>query len=145
MADNQQNGPKSFMDILNDILVQKYGKKIVEYGEEPKNFHSLRDANGYVSYTGPCGDTMKIWVKIEADVIEDIGFQTDGCDCTRAVGSMLTEMVKGAKIAEALEVTPLQIDEALDGLPDDHKHCAVLARDALHKVIRSYQEQQPAQ
>ncbi len=140
MTESKQGQSKTFMEMLNDMLIQKYGKKIVELGSEPKNYHALSDANGYVSYTGPCGDTMKIWVKIKADVIEDIGFQTDGCDCTRAVGSILTEMVKGADIQKAMEITPLQIDEALDGLPDDHKHCAVLARDALHKVITGYLE-----
>ena len=140
MPDSKQEPPKTFMDILNDLLVQKYGKKIVEFGSDPKNYHALSDANGYVSYTGPCGDTMQIWVKITEDVIEDIGFRTNGCDCTRAVGSVLTEMVKGSQIQEAMEITPLQIDEALDGLPDDHKHCAILARDALHKAITDYLE-----
>ncbi len=140
MPDSKQEPPKTFMDILNDLLVQKYGKKIVEFGSDPKNYHALSDANGYVSYTGPCGDTMQIWVKITEDVIEDIGFRTNGCDCTRAVGSVLTEMVKGSQIQEAMEITPLQIDESLDGLPDDHKHCAILARDALHKAITDYLE-----
>lgn len=140
MTDSKQEQPKSFMDMLNDLLIQRYGKKIVEFGSEPKNYHKLNDANGYVSYTGPCGDTMQIWVKIADNVIEDVSFLTDGCDCTRAVGSMLTEMVKGGEIQKAMEITPLQIDEALDGLPDDHKHCAILARDALHKAITDYLE-----
>jgi len=139
--DNNQEQSKTFMELINDILIQKYGKKIVELGSEPKNYHSLPDANGYVSYTGPCGDTMKIWVKISNDVIEDIGFLTDGCDCTRAVGSILTEMSKGSTIQNAKDITPLQIDEALDGLPEDHKHCAILARDALKKAIQNYQEE----
>jgi len=144
MTDNKTEQPKSFMEMLNDLLIQKYGKKIVEHGSEPKNFHALSDANGYVSYTGPCGDTMKIWLKITDDTIENIGFQTDGCDCTRAVGSVLTEMVKGGSIEEAMEITPTRIEDALDGLPDDHKHCAILARDALQKAIQGYLDDREA-
>jgi nitrogen fixation NifU-like protein len=140
MTDSNQDQQKTFMDIFNDMLIQRYGRKIVELGSEPKNYHALGDANGHVSYTGPCGDTMEIWVKITEDVIQDISFRTNGCDCTRAVGSVLTEMAKGISIQKALEITPQDIDDALDGLPDDHKHCAILARDALHKAIKNYSD-----
>ncbi len=138
MNENKQNQAKTFMDLMNDILIDKYGKKIVELGSEPKNYHSLESANGYASYTGPCGDTMQIWVRIMENTIADISFRTNGCDCTRAVGSILTEMSKGITIQQALEITPSQIDLALDGLPEDHKHCAILARDTLHKAIDDY-------
>lgn len=139
-SDDNRKKTKSFMEMLEDILIEKYGRKIAELGSNPLNYHSINDANGFVSHTGPCGDTMKIWIKITDDTIEKIGFRTDGCDCTRATGSMLTEFAKGKKIQEALQITPIQIDNALDGLPEDHKHCAILARDALHKAIENYRE-----
>lgn len=137
---NSSEQQKGFMEIINDILIEKYGEKIVELGENPLNYHSLDDANGFVSFTGPCGDTMKMWVKITDDTIEDIGFRTNGCDCTRATGSMLTELVKGKKIDDALSISPEQIDIELGGLPEDHKHCALLAKKTLINAIENYKE-----
>ncbi len=114
------------------------GRKIVEFGSDPKNYHSLDSANGYASCTGTCGDTMQILVKIYDKIIADIGFRTDGCDSTRAAGSVLTELSKGLTMQQAREITPSQIDMALDGLPEDHKHCVVLTRETLHKAIDNY-------
>jgi|SRR5690554_187077 len=128
----------NFMKILEDILIQKYGEKIVNLGNNPLNYHSISDANGFAAYTGPCGDTMKIWIKITNNTIEKIGFLTDGCDCTRAVGSVLTKIVKGKKIQEASQITSYEIETELGGLPKDHKHCAVLAKDAFLKAIEKY-------
>lgn len=135
---NNAQEPKGFIEMLEDILIEKYGHKIVELGREPHNYHPIDDADAFASHTGPCGDTMKIWLKINGNTIEDIGFRTDGCDFTRSVGSILTDFAKGKEIQEALQITPLQIDDALGGLPDDHKHCAILAKDALHKAIENY-------
>ena len=140
MVSANKQEPKSFMEMLEEILIEKYGKIIVELGGNPRNYHEIADANGFTSLTGPCGDTVKIWIRAVGDTIEDIGFRTDGCDCTRATGSMLTEMVKGKKIEEALRITPQELDEALGGLPEDHKHCALLARNALHEAIENYSE-----
>ena len=137
---NNKQTTKSFMEILEERLIEKFGKKIVEYGNEPCNYHRITDANGYATYTGPCGDTMQVWIKVSQNVIEEIGFKTDGCGFTRAAGSVLTELAKGKQIEEALQITPLQVDNDLGGLPEDHKHCALLAKDALGKAIENYND-----
>jgi len=139
-AEETEELPKSFMDLLTEMLIKKYGKTIVEYGGNPRNYSPLDDANGYATYTGPCGDTMQMWVKITDDTIENIGFQTDGCDFTRAAGSMLTELAKGKSLPEALQISPIQVDIELGGLPEDHRHCALLARETFRRAVANWYE-----
>ncbi|MHC1720329.1 MAG: iron-sulfur cluster assembly scaffold protein [Clostridiaceae bacterium] len=121
-------------------MVQKYGEIIVDHLNNPRNYEALEGANGYVSFTGPCEDVMKIWIRVINNVIEEITFRSNGCEITRATGSVLTELVKGKKISEALKITPLHIESALGGLPEDHYHSAILVIDALHKVIENFEE-----
>lgn len=129
---------KSFSEIMKEIMVEKYGETIVNMGENPENYGPLDCWNGYTSYTGACGDTMEIWLNIIEGEIVNIGFLTNGCTCTRATGSFLTEKVKNKKIQDAIMITPLQIDKELGGLPEDHKHCASLAKNTLIKAILNY-------
>jgi nitrogen fixation NifU-like protein len=135
-----ENGSLSFMEMIEKILLERYGETIVDHVKNPRNNQLIEDANGYTSFEGACEDIMEIWVKVVDDIIEEIAFRSNGCDITQATGSMLTEMVKGKEIPEALKINPLQIDDALGGLPEDHTHCAALARDALHKAIENYKE-----
>lgn len=134
----KDNVSLSFMEMVEKIMVEKFGETIVDFANNPRNYHRIEDANGYISYTGPCGDTMKIWIRIKGDFIEDIGFHTNGCEFTKAAGSMLTVLVKGKEIREALNITSSQIETELGGLPEDHKHCALLAKDSLHKAVENY-------
>jgi len=85
-----------------------------------------------------CGDIMKIYLKIENDVIVDVKFNTFGCGSAIASSSMATEMIKGAKVSEALELTNKAVVEALDGLPPAKVHCSVLAEEAVKKAIKDY-------
>lgn len=132
----------SFMDLVEKIMLENYGEIIFDQIKNPRNNQPVEDSNGFIAFTGPCGDTMKIWLKIVNDTIEEIGYRSIGCDITQAVGSMLTEMVKGKKIADAQKITPKEINDALGGLPEDHSHCALLAQLTLQKAIENYRQNQ---
>ncbi|GFP20860.1 nitrogen fixation protein NifU and related proteins, partial [Candidatus Hakubella thermalkaliphila] len=89
-----------------------------------------------------CGDLMKITIKVEEDVIKDIKFKTFGCGAAVATSSMVTEMVKGKSIDEALKISNKTVAEALGGLPAQKMHCSNLAADALHRAIEDYHKRQ---
>ncbi len=129
-----------FMQMIEKIKLETYGETIMDHINNPRNFDVLKDSDAYVSYDGECGDLMQMWVKVKEDVITDISFCSDGCEITIAVGSMLTELVKGKEIKEAVKITPTDIMEALGGVPDDHYHSVVLAKDVFDKVIQNYRE-----
>jgi nitrogen fixation NifU-like protein len=118
-----------------------YSEKVMEHFRNPRNVGEIPDANG-VGEVGnaACGDIMKIYLKIEEDVIEDVKFQTFGCGSAIATSSMVTEMVKGKSLADAEQVTNKAVAEALDGLPPAKMHCSNLAADALHAAIKDYRE-----
>ncbi|MGE5582796.1 MAG: Fe-S cluster assembly scaffold protein NifU [Bacillota bacterium] len=116
-----------------------YTDKVMDHFQNPRNVGEIPDADG-VGEVGNavCGDIMKIYLRIEDDRIQDIKFKTFGCGAAIATSSMVTEMVKGKTVAEALEITNKAVAEALDGLPPQKMHCSNLAADALHKAIEDY-------
>ena len=120
-----------------------YSDKVMDHFTNPHNVGELADANG-VGEVGnsKCGDIMKIFMKIENDVIEDISFKTFGCGAAVATSSMATEMVKGKTIKEALSLTNKAVAEALDGLPAVKMHCSVLAEQGIKAAIQNYYERQ---
>lgn len=120
-----------------------YSDKVMEHFTNPRNVGELADANG-VGEVGnsKCGDIMKIYMKIEDDVISDISFKTFGCGAAVATSSMATELVKGKTIEEALELTNKAVAEALDGLPPVKMHCSVLAEQGIKAAIQDYYERQ---
>ena len=87
-----------------------------------------------------CGDIMKIYLKIENDIIKDVKFETFGCGSAIASSSMATEMIKGKSIHEAMQLTNKAVAEALDGLPAHKLHCSVLAEEAIKKALQDYYE-----
>ena len=105
----------------------------------PRNVGTIDDADG-VGEVGnaKCGDIMKIYLKIENDIIEDVKFETFGCGSAIASSSMATEMIKGKSIHEALELTNKAVAEALDGLPAHKMHCSVLAEEAIKNALKDY-------
>lgn len=117
-----------------------YTEKVMDHFTNPRNVGELEDAAG-VGEVGnaTCGDIMRISIQVENDIITDVKFKTFGCGAAVATSSMVTEMVKGKTIAEALEITNKAVAEALDGLPPAKMHCSNLAADALHKAIEDYQ------
>jgi nitrogen fixation NifU-like protein len=118
-----------------------YTDKVMDHFQNPRNVGEIENASG-VGEVGnaTCGDIMKIYLKIEDERIIDIKFKTFGCGAAIATSSMVTEMVKGKTIPEALEITNKAVAEALDGLPPQKMHCSNLAADALHKAIEDYQQ-----
>lgn len=118
-----------------------YNEKVVEHFNNPRNVGELADADA-VGETGSfkCGDTMKLYIKVEKDRIVDVRFQTYGCGAAIASSSMLTEMVKGKTLEEALKITNQDVADALGGLPPLKLHCSNLAADALHNAITEYRK-----
>lgn len=120
-----------------------YSDKVMEHFTNPRNVGELPDANGIGEVgNAKCGDIMKIYLKVENDVITDISFKTFGCGAAVATSSMATELVKGKTITEALEITNKAVAEALDGLPAIKMHCSVLAEQAIKAAIQNYYERQ---
>ena len=116
-----------------------YSKKVMEHLANPHNVGEISDPSGVGKVGNPvCGDVMHLFIKVENNVISDIKFKTFGCGAAIATSSMVTDMVKGKTIEEALKVTNKAVAEALDGLPPVKMHCSVLAEDALKSAIDDY-------
>ena len=98
----------------------------------------MQDADGFARVTGPCGDTMEIWLKVNGDTIINASFITDGCGTSIASGSMVTEMTKSKHISDAQKTTQQDVLDALGGLPQESEHCALLAANTLKAAIRDY-------
>ncbi len=120
-----------------------YSEKVMDHFSNPRNVGEIEDANA-VGQVGnaKCGDIMKIYMKIENDIITDVKFKTFGCGAAVATSSMATEMVKGKTIKEALSLTNKAVMEALDGLPPAKVHCSVLAEEAINAAIADYYKRQ---
>ncbi|KJR48550.1 Iron-sulfur cluster assembly scaffold protein [Desulfosporosinus sp. I2] len=120
-----------------------YTEKVMDHFTNPRNVGELENANG-VGEVGnaKCGDIMRIYLDIEGDIIKDVKFKTFGCGAAVATSSMVTEMVKGKTIDEALVISNAAVAEALGGLPETKMHCSNLAADALHKAIEDYRNKQ---
>lgn len=117
----------------------QYSTKVMEHFANPHNVGEIPDADG-VGYVGNpvCGDIMQLYIKVEDDVITDAKFKTFGCGAAIATSSMVTDMVKGRTIDEALKISNRAVAEALDGLPPVKMHCSVLAEEALASAIDDY-------
>lgn len=116
-----------------------YSEKVMDHFQNPRNVGKIEDADG-VGEVGnaKCGDIMKIYIKVENDIIVDVKFNTFGCGSAIASSSMATEMIKGKPVAEALDITNKAVVEALDGLPPQKVHCSVLAEEAIKAAIEDY-------
>ena len=116
-----------------------YSEKVMDHFTNPRNVGKIDDADG-VGEVGnaKCGDIMKIYLKIENDIIADVKFNTFGCGSAIATSSMATEMIKGKPITEALKLSNKAVVEALDGLPPAKIHCSVLAEEAVKAAVKDY-------
>jgi nitrogen fixation NifU-like protein len=122
-----------------------YSELVMEHFRNPRNMGSIENADGIGEVGNPqCGDMMRITIKVKDDVLEDIKFQTLGCGAAVATSSMVTEMAKGKKLAEALTITNKAVAEALGGLPDAKLHCSNLAADGLRAAIDDYRARHTA-
>lgn len=111
----------------------------MDHFSNPRNVGEIQEADGIGEVGNPvCGDIMKIYLKIEKDIIIDVKFKTFGCGAAIATSSMATELIKGKRIEEALDLTNKAVVEALDGLPPVKLHCSVLAEGAVKSAIVDY-------
>jgi len=115
-----------------------YSDTVIDHAMNPRNLGDMPDADGFARVTGPCGDTMEIWLKVKNDNIYQATFLTDGCGTSIASGSMVTEMARGKGVNEARKFTQRDVLDALGGLPEESEHCALLAANTLRAAIRDY-------
>jgi len=116
-----------------------YSSKVMEHFRHPRNVGEMENPDGVGSVGNPvCGDIMELYIKVENDTIVDAKFQTFGCGAAIATSSMVTEMIKGAKLEDAMKISNHEVAEALGGLPKQKMHCSVLAEEALQKAIDDY-------
>lgn len=116
-----------------------YSEKVMDHFTNPRNVGKIEDADGIGEVgNARCGDIMKIYLKIDNDIITDVKFNTFGCGSAIASSSMATELIKGKPLSQALELTNKAVAEALDGLPAHKMHCSVLAEEAIRAAIKDY-------
>ena len=116
-----------------------YSEKVMDHFKNPRNVGTIENADGIGEVgNAKCGDIMKIYLKIDNDIITDIKFETFGCGSAIASSSMATELIKGKPVTDALKLTNKAVAEALDGLPPHKMHCSVLAEEAIASAIKDY-------
>ena len=121
----------------------EYSAKVMEHFTNPHNVGEIPDANGIGEIgNAKCGDIMKMYLKIENDVVIDVKFKTYGCASAIATSSIATDMIKGQPICEVLKLTNSAVVEALDGLPAVKIHCSVLAEQAVKAALADYYKRQ---
>jgi len=125
----------SEFDELQELILENakkvYSETVIDHFMNPRNLGDMEDADGFAKVTGPCGDTMEIWLKVKNGTVADATFMTDGCGTSIASGSMVTELAKGKSIGEAQRINQRYVLDALGGLPDESQHCALLAANTL--------------
>ena len=113
-----------------------------KHADSPHNMGPMATFNGHAKFTGPCGDTMEFWIRADKNKIKKVSFITDGCDPSRACGSMTTCMAEGKSIEEAQAISQQDVLNDLEGLPEDHDHCALLATNTLKAACEDYLNKQ---
>jgi nitrogen fixation NifU-like protein len=122
-----------------------FSERVINEARNPQNVGMMLDPDGHALVCGPCGDTMEMFLRVRDSRIEIAAFMTDGCGPTAACGSMLTTMVRGKSLEEAVAIDAGDLIIALDGLPPEHVHCATLAVQALRQAIDTCQQQSEGQ
>ena len=141
MTEEKDNNFERMADAIQQQIEAEeaslFSKKVIREYQDPKNVGRMTEPDGFGIITGPCGDTMEIYLRIRDTRVTDVLFMTDGCGSSIACGSMLTRMVKRNAVEDAEEIISRDLLDALDGLPDENLHCAKLAVDTLKKALRS--------
>ena len=127
-----------FQELMKAEMRKVYSETVVDHAMNPRNLGSMENADGFARITGPCGDTMEIWLRVRSDSIVKASFMTDGCGTTIAAGSMVIELVKGKSAIQALKIGQHDVLSALGGLPQESQHCALLAANTLKAAIKDY-------
>jgi len=138
MAEKFDDPFKELEQSIMEDMKQVYSEKTIDHFLNPRNLGETPAADGFGRVTGPCGDTMEIYLKVRDGKVENASFWTDGCGPSIASGSMVTELAKEKSIIEARKITRDDILDALGGLPEDSLHCALLAANTLREAIKDY-------
>jgi len=118
-----------------------YSEKVMDHFRHPRNIGCIENADGVGEVgNGKCGDIMKMYLKIDDDIVSDVKFETFGCGSAIASSSMATELIKGKPLKDVLKLTNKAVTEALDGLPTHKLHCSVLAEEAIQAAVKDYCE-----
>ncbi len=115
-----------------------YSDTVIDHAMNPRNVGDMPDADGFARVTGPCGDTLEVWLRVKNGTITGANFMTDGCGTSIASGSMVTELARGKSLREAQRIGQRDVLDALGGLPEESQHCALLAASTLREAIRDY-------
>jgi len=124
------------------VNLEEYYPTAKKHANNPHNMGPMDTFNGHAKITGPCGDTMEFWILGDENKIKKVSFTTDGCDPSRACGSMTTCLAEGKLLEEAKAINQQDVLKALDGLPEDHDHCALLATNTLKAACEDYLSKQ---
>ena len=129
---------EQFEELIKAEMRKVYSETAIDHAVNPRNVGDMENADGFAKVTGPCGDTMEIWLKVKNGTIADATFMTDGCGTSIASGSIVTEEAKGKGIGKARTISQQDVLNALGGLPEESEHCALLAANTLKEAIRDY-------
>ena len=129
---------EKYEELSKAEMKKVYSETTIDHVMNPRNIGNLKNADGFAKVTGPCGDAMAVWLKVEDDKISDISFTTDGCMTSIATGSMTTEIAKGKTLTGAQQISQQDVLDALAGLPEESQHCALLATNTLKEAIKDY-------
>jgi len=136
--DEEDKITEQMMEMLMEVAKKGYTAKVFDYGLNPRNCGVIDKPDGYAKVTGPCGDTVEIFLRINNGKIQDIQYTTDGCMTSHAAVSAATIMAKGKLLNECIKINQTSILEHLGGMPEDSQHCALLAATTLHRALRNF-------
>ncbi len=125
---------------LQSEINQGFSRVVIDHAMNPRNVGRAEREDGFAAFTGPCGDTMMVSIEVDGGGIADARFWTDGCGTSIASGSMVTELAKGKALEDAMAIGQAEVLEALEGLPEESEHCALLAATALRMAVDDYLE-----
>ena len=138
MAQEFDDSFKELEQSVMEDMRKVYSEKTIDHFLNPRNLGRIPAPDGFASMTGLHGNTMQIYLRIKDSKVMNASFWTDGCGCSIASGSILTELAKGKRLSEAQKITQQDVLKALDGLPEDDLHCALLAANTLQEAIKDY-------
>ncbi|HXZ94591.1 MAG TPA: iron-sulfur cluster assembly scaffold protein [Dehalococcoidia bacterium] len=138
MREEFDNSLRELEQSIMEDMKRVYSEKTIDHFLNPRNLGRINAPDGLGKVTGPNGNTMEIYLKIKDDKVINASFWTDGCGCSIASGSMVTELAKGKDVLETQNITQQDVLDALGGLPDDDLHCALLAANTLKEAIKDY-------
>ena len=129
---------EALQELAKAEMRKVYSETAIEHAMNPRNMGNMDNTDGFARITGPCGDTMEIWLKVRNYIVTEATFMTDGCGTSIASGSMVTEIAKGKSVGEVWKISQQDVLNALGGLPEESEHCALLAANTLKAAIKDY-------